>query len=161
MGRLPWTENAGEKGGFDKRGVDFEVIKDTGAFMRYVADHASKRKQAQLGWQGRQWGVIGRKHLVRREGRTLNVKEWRLLKFLHVLRRLCRYRVKAPCVFGSKLSRKPAEFGRVFVSEVVRGRIWEHVDGLENARFEEVKDSDAAERLLAAELMGQTVPLLE
>lgn len=31
--------------------------------LRYLVDHESKRKQAQLGWKGRQWGVIGRSRL--------------------------------------------------------------------------------------------------
>lgn len=31
--------------------------------LRYLVDHESKRKQAQLGWKGRQWGVIGRARL--------------------------------------------------------------------------------------------------
>ena len=32
--------------------------------LRYLLDHESKRKQAQLGWKGRQWGVIGRARLT-------------------------------------------------------------------------------------------------
>ena len=161
MGRLPWTENAGPRGGFDLKGVDFEVIKDTGAFMRYVADHASKRKQAQMGWKGRQWGVIGRKNLVRREPRTLSVEEWKRFLYVRVLRRLCRSRLKAPCIFGSKLSRKSRNVGIVYLNERQQGRIWEYVEGVEADRFQEVKDSETAERLVAAELMGQNVGLLK
>lgn len=31
--------------------------------VRYLCDHTSKRKQAQLGYPGRQWGIVGRKRL--------------------------------------------------------------------------------------------------
>lgn len=33
--------------------------------LRYLVDHSSKRKQAQLGWKGRQWGQINRRRLGR------------------------------------------------------------------------------------------------
>jgi len=32
-------------------------------WFRYLADHTSKTKQAQMGWQGRQWGIIGKRYL--------------------------------------------------------------------------------------------------
>lgn len=48
--------------GFSDRGVDIQPLTSS-AIVGYVCDHGSKQKQAQLGWVGRQWGVIGRKNL--------------------------------------------------------------------------------------------------
>jgi len=36
--------------------------------IRYVCDHESKHKQAQLGWRGRQWGIINQRALTRENG---------------------------------------------------------------------------------------------
>ena len=48
--------------GFSDNGVDVKPLTSS-AIVGYVCDHGSKQKQAQLGWVGRQWGVIGRKNL--------------------------------------------------------------------------------------------------
>lgn len=48
--------------GFSDKGVDVKPLTSS-AIVGYVCDHGSKQKQAQLGWVGRQWGVIGRKNL--------------------------------------------------------------------------------------------------
>ena len=48
--------------GFSDKGVDIKPLTSS-AIVGYVCDHGSKQKQAQLGWVGRQWGVIGRKNL--------------------------------------------------------------------------------------------------
>lgn len=47
---------------FVRIGVDIKPLTSS-AIVGYVCDHGSKQKQAQLGWVGRQWGVIGRKNL--------------------------------------------------------------------------------------------------
>jgi len=153
MGRVPWTVGASIRGGFDRRGVDFSPIKDAGAFMRYVADHASKRKQEQMGWQGRQWGVIGRKWLIRRKGKDLGVSERERFIILRVLRRLRRYKLRVPCVFGSKLSRKGSGVGVVYLDARTQERIQHYAEGA-------VLDTVGPTRLVAAELMGQSVGLL-
>lgn len=48
--------------GFDLHGVDVKDLSGASAtgMIGYLCDHQSKHKQAQLGWQGRQWGVVGR-----------------------------------------------------------------------------------------------------
>ena len=58
------TENWSDKThfGFADNGVDVKPLTSS-AIVGYVCDHGSKQKQAQLGWVGRQWGVIGRKNL--------------------------------------------------------------------------------------------------
>lgn len=52
---------------FSRYGVKVEPIPDAGAMFRYLADHASKHKQAQLGYKGKQWGIIGHKNLKKRK----------------------------------------------------------------------------------------------
>ena len=64
------------------------------SWYRYLCDHASKRKQAQLGWKGRQWGVVGRSTISREqpsEVGQLTPKQFD--KFLRCLRRLTRSHV--------------------------------------------------------------------
>lgn len=48
--------------------------RDRMGLLRYLCDHTSKHKQAQLGWQGRQWGVIAPRNLqpVESEGLTFD-----------------------------------------------------------------------------------------
>lgn len=48
--------------GFDLYGVDIKSLNGASAtgIIGYICDHASKHKRAQLGWQGRQWGVVNR-----------------------------------------------------------------------------------------------------
>lgn len=59
-------------------------------WWRYLCDHASKRKQAQLGWQGRHWGVVYRKGFqsLVPVSECLSERQW--FKFIRVLRRLTR-----------------------------------------------------------------------
>ena len=47
------------------RGMDVRPLIGASAtgIIGYLCDHESKHKQAQLGWQGRQWGVVGRSNL--------------------------------------------------------------------------------------------------
>ena len=57
-------------------------------WWRYLCDHASKKKRTQLGWQGRQWGVVNRKLFcdVKPEGIDMTEKQYK--GFLRQLRRL-------------------------------------------------------------------------
>lgn len=51
--------------GFDLHGVDIKDLNGASStgIIGYLCDHQSKRKQAQLGWIGRQWGVVCRSAL--------------------------------------------------------------------------------------------------
>lgn len=42
-------------------------IEQSPRWLAYVAAHASKRKKEQLGWQGKQWGIINRTQFVERK----------------------------------------------------------------------------------------------
>lgn len=83
-----------------------------GAWMRYLADHASKSKECQeaIG-KGRHWGVVGRNRFVQVfPDRVEHLDEQAYYRFLRVYRRLCQTSKKASCVFGRKLGYRP-KFG--------------------------------------------------
>lgn len=49
--------------GFDQHGAKFQALSGTESAANYLApnlDHETKHKQEQLGWIGRQWGIINR-----------------------------------------------------------------------------------------------------
>lgn len=48
--------------GFETHGVDVKSLSGASAtgIIGYLCDHTSKHKQAQLGWRGRQWGVVNK-----------------------------------------------------------------------------------------------------
>lgn len=50
---------------FELYGVDYKCLEGASAtgIIGYLADHTSKHKQEQLGWKGRQWGVINKESL--------------------------------------------------------------------------------------------------
>lgn len=54
--------------------------------VRYLCDHTSKRKQAQLGYQGRQWGIVGRKRLSWLDS-DLDLSERQIVLLLRLVRR--------------------------------------------------------------------------
>lgn len=45
----------------------YNDIEQSPKWLAYVAAHASKRKKEQLGWKGKQWGVINRARFVERK----------------------------------------------------------------------------------------------
>lgn len=97
--------HGGSLPGFAHHGVKADPIPDEGAMLRYLCDHATKAKQAQLGYQGKQWGFINRDALTKQPGDSLPFPDnpagdkARAL-FARALRRLSAYHKTAPCVFG-------------------------------------------------------------
>lgn len=65
-GCLPWSEMTDY--GFDTRGVRWQRLRSVGGgsadYLAPTLDHETKRKQDQLGWRGRQWGIINRSRLT-------------------------------------------------------------------------------------------------
>ena len=48
----------------------------TDGAIHYLCDHASKHKQEQLGWVGRQWGIINRRNFDFSQGQELDGRTW-------------------------------------------------------------------------------------
>ena len=71
------------------RTCSFERLSGTSASVRYLCDHTSKRKQAQLGYQGRQWGIVGRNRLSWLDD-GLDLTERQIVLLLRLVRRWSR-----------------------------------------------------------------------
>lgn len=96
----------GDIQGFFKHSVSVDNIRDDAAMFRYLADHASKQKQAQLGYRGKQWGIVGKSNLVTIDPlqfTDLTEREHALLA--RAVAKICRYSLKSACPFGWKHSR--------------------------------------------------------
>lgn len=76
--------------GFDLYGVKADYLGGASAtgLIGYLCDHTSKHKQAQLGWQGRQWGVINRSALDFEGDPILEVDERTHIQAARQFRRL-------------------------------------------------------------------------
>lgn len=86
--RKAWLDVLGSSEGFvdglpqaaTVRAVDARVLTEC---VHYLCDHASKSKQAQLGWRGKQWGFINKPALVFQEAAPFDLSN-------HLAARLCR-----------------------------------------------------------------------
>jgi hypothetical protein len=65
-------------------------------WWRYLAAHASKSKRSQLGWKGRQWGVINAKHLDLAEPVLIELTRRAEVKVMRCLKRLIRCKFASP-----------------------------------------------------------------
>lgn len=76
-----------------------------GAWLRYLQDHASKRKQGQVGQgYGRHWGIAYRRGFVQREpDAVMRLGERAFWRFLRACQRLATPSRPADCVFGRRL----------------------------------------------------------
>ena len=81
-----------------------------GAWLRYMQDHASKGKQAQIGVsKGRHWGIVGRAlYSLAAPVSTAELSDSEYFRFLRAYQRLCRPSFPAACVFGRRLGWRPA-----------------------------------------------------
>lgn len=61
-------------------------------WFKYLACHTSKHKEEQLGWQGRQWGVV-RRGLLQDVGTSFFLTDRQLFRSLRVVRRLSKCRL--------------------------------------------------------------------
>lgn len=132
--------------GFFEHGTQVDDIASDGAMFRYLADHTSKSKQAQLGYQGKQWGVLGRKNLVIVEPDTFDFnrsesgcKSKSVL--VRNLQKICRYRVSKPgAPFGSCYRKSARTVGTFYASEFSVKRLLSLPtisSGLRASRFEQ------------------------
>lgn len=125
----------GSLNAFERYGVKVEPIADAGAMFRYMADHASKHKQAQLGYKCKQWGIVGRSNLVERV--PLVLPPFRSFTqevvFNRLLRKVMRYRLQASRhhwkrlpPFGSVLKGSPRVVGDFYLRQETVERMWSH-----------------------------------
>lgn len=91
---------------FLSHGVCIKPLDGNISAYRYICDHAGKRKQAQLGYQGRQWGVVGRGNFIDRISEDIFIPPCLESVFKRVVRRVLSFTVQCPCVFGRKHIRK-------------------------------------------------------
>jgi len=134
VGRL-WKRALGDRmavRGADRHAVDYHEEGGGGHWLRYLCDHASKAKQAQVavGW-GRHWGVIGKGHMVKLPGESISLTPQQWPRLVRTLRRLCRRSIPADCAFGFKLGYAPRRgyWGRSvwFVAPTTLKRIVEDI----------------------------------
>lgn len=99
--------------GFVKYGVKCTALDDGFSAFRYLCDHTSKSKQAQLGYKGKQWGILNRDNLKSDKGKHIFRTQKEVIQFARILSRVSRFRISRlrsgdtmPCIFGSKLSPK-------------------------------------------------------
>ena len=92
---------------FSRHGVKVDYLADRDAMFRYISDHTSKSKQAQLGYKGKQWGYIKKSLLSDRVKISYRFRyQADMYFFQRHISKACRFYVKASCVFGRKLSNK-------------------------------------------------------
>jgi hypothetical protein len=96
--------------GADRRSCDVQKDGGSGAWKRYLQDHASKAKQEQTaGSKGRQWGIVGRKlYSPQLPYKTDTLTDSQYYFFLRMYQRLCTPSRPAACVFGRKLGYRPS-----------------------------------------------------
>lgn len=119
----------GSLDGYVRKGVKIDELNiNARRLLMYLCDHTSKRKQAQLGWKGRQWGIINRRNL-----------RWRPYEFLppfssarseayfwRLIHMLSRYRVKSDCPFGFRYTHPRRMYGVHFgVTPRIAKRCWQ------------------------------------
>lgn len=116
--------HGGSLGGFARHGVKVQAIPDNGAMLRYMCDHASKSKQAQLGYEGKQWGIVNKSIMAKNPGEALHFPdEHSRVVFLRSLRRATAYHRSAPCVFGYHKMRNRRKCGVFYGNSAVVVRL--------------------------------------
>lgn len=84
--------------------VKLDFVDDRLNLMRYLSDHTSKHKQSQLGYQGKQWGIVGRSNFRTSDKTVVHFESHSdLLDFTRIIRKVTRYTVfDARCPFGTR-----------------------------------------------------------
>lgn len=120
---------------FYKHGVKVEAVKSNVAVIRYMCDHASKSKQAQLGYLGKQWGVLGRVNFRKNDSESFVFpREFDIFLRRH-LSKAVRFRVKSKCVFGFRLSHRRRLSKVVYVNGALVKRLYDYWSSLHPAPF--------------------------
>jgi hypothetical protein len=75
--------------------VDTRELGNEG-WLVYLALHAGKHKGQQLGWKGKQWGVIGGERFQRRACHAVDLTDRQRARFQRVMRRVLGSRRRLP-----------------------------------------------------------------
>lgn len=103
---------------FSRYAVKVDLLDGRIAAFRYVCDHGSKHKRSQLGWIGRQWGVLNRSRFSDSTSLHYSIPDKLVPRFLRDVSRSVSSRFRCPCVFGSKIYRRKSRFKISYISEL-------------------------------------------
>lgn len=81
----------------------------------YVATHTCKHKQSQLGWIGRQWGLVNRTFYHSNSSQSINLEGKNFVWFCRLIRRRFHYKKFNVNFFGSRLF-----FGRACIERFLQ-----------------------------------------
>lgn len=96
---------------------------DFSRWYRYLCSHATKKKQAQLGYQGRHWGVCNRKKFYQNTAmQSYNFDDYQYIRFLRLIRRLQKCKTNRYHVGHSVAFANPETIRRIcdYVVDVTR-----------------------------------------
>lgn len=80
---------------FLKYGIKLDELENKLNMYRYIADHTSKSKQAQLGYIGKQWGFINRKNFIKEQPLFIDFEsDKQRVFFTRHIKKLCHFSVK-------------------------------------------------------------------
>jgi len=91
-----WHDLIGEMGrrqqGSDEHAVEWEWSNDRSGdgWWRYLVGHLSKSKKSQLGYQGKQWGIINRDKILWPDPLEVKMDDRSWYRLRRVVRRMCR-----------------------------------------------------------------------
>lgn len=97
LGEIPLTSYDG----FLVYGYVGHWVKGT-RWYAYLSAHTAKRKSSQLGWLGRQWGIVNRDLFKVRNSRPLQMSRFVSVRVCRALRRMYHYDSFDADVFGSR-----------------------------------------------------------
>lgn len=115
-GRLltPETKGFWEKRAIDMKELHTDASGHWSAAFRYMCSHSGKHKESQLGWQGRQWGIVNRKAFVEYKPQAVELLRFHEVQLKRLFRRMRFKVVEKPGVpFGTKKSPTRARGTRV------------------------------------------------
>lgn len=89
--------HGGNECGFLRYGIKLEQLDDLPDMMRYLSDHTSKSKQAQLGYQGKQWGYLNRSLLTLSDVPIYSFPDDQAkIQFVRHVQKMCRFKIRIP-----------------------------------------------------------------
>lgn len=137
--------------GFARYSVKVDkFIGDSMAAYRYLCDHTSKHKISQLGYQGKQWGIVNRKNLVDDDFKVLSFPSLTLRNayFRHIAKYLRPIIKDDRCPFGYRRGKSCYVRSVQFLGGAVADRLYSRMVA-HSANF----DAHTPDRLTAFHLV--------